>query len=608
MQSVVKDIQQKLASFKLPTGYYFTYGGTFENLEAASARLRIAVPAALLLIFVLLYFTFKSVKQAALIFTAIPMSAIGGVFALLLRGMPFSISAGVGFIALFGVAVLNGVVLISTFNQLALSGMDDVVKRVKEGTRIRLRPVLMTATVASLGFLPMAISTGAGAEVQKPLATVVIGGLITATLLTLIVLPLLYILFAKSKLKGSKTITKVVAVCIGFLFSQPLFAQDLNINKRISFNAAYDTALQNNLQLHASDIQIQQSKTLQGTWLDIPKTGIFVENEDISPQDRKGILKIGVSQSIEWFGVYKARKNLLQQQVKSVEISKQIKALELRKDVQATYYNLWYLQSKQMLWQRLDSIYTSLAKAAVLRVKTGESAGLDSISAIARANETTVQLNLLQRDIKVQQEILKKLLNTTNNYLPELTMTDKIQVSFLDSGLNNHPQLQWQQQNIIIANAELNVQQQSSKPNFEGRFFSQRLYNLPNPYSGFSITVSIPLFSGTINRNRIKAAQLEQNYQQSVLDYERLALTTSYNQSYQQLLKDQALLSYYETKGLAQADAIIKSSNLAYHGGEINFAELTQYLSQAIDIQKNYLDVLNQYNQSAIQLNYLLNR
>jgi cobalt-zinc-cadmium resistance protein CzcA len=141
----------------------------------------------------LLYFTFSSVKQATLIYTAIPMSAIGGVFALLIRDMPFSISAGIGFIALFGVAVLNGIVLIGTFNQLEKDGITDILERIKEGTKIRLRPVLMTATVASLGFLPMALSHGAGAEVQKPLATVVIGGLLTATFLTLFVLPLLYL-------------------------------------------------------------------------------------------------------------------------------------------------------------------------------------------------------------------------------------------------------------------------------------------------------------------------------------------------------------------------------------------------------------------------------
>lgn len=375
----------------------------------------------------------------------------------------------------------------------------------------------------------------------------------------------------------------------------------------ISFNAAYDTALKNNLQILSSDIQIQHSKTLQGTWLDIPKTGVFAENEDINPQDRKGILKIGLSQNIEWFGVYKARKNLLLQEVKSVEISKQIKALEIKSELQKTYYTLWYLRSKQLLWQHLDSIYTSLAKAAVLRVKTGESAGLDSISAMARANETTIQLSLLVRDIQVQQESLKKLLNTTNNYLPDLTILQKVQVSLSDSTINNHPQLQLRQQNIHIAQAALNVQQQSRNPNFEGRFFSQKLYGVSNPYSGFSVTVGIPLFSGSTYRNKVKAGQLEQTYQQSVLEYEKLELITNYNQSYQQLLKYRDLLSYYEKTGLAQAEAIIKSSNLAYRGGEINFAELTQYLSQAIDIQKNYLDVLNQFNQSAIQLNWLMN-
>ena len=194
--SVVKEIQQKIEQqIKFPPGYYPTYGGQFENLEKAKARLSIAVPVALLLIFLLLFFTFHSIKQSILIFTSIPMSAIGGVLALMLRGMPFSISAGIGFIALFGVAVLNGIVLIAEFNRLRKDGMSDLHDIVLKATSVRLRPVLLTAAVASLGFLPMALATSAGAEVQKPLATVVIGGLISSTLLTLIVLPCLYIYF-----------------------------------------------------------------------------------------------------------------------------------------------------------------------------------------------------------------------------------------------------------------------------------------------------------------------------------------------------------------------------------------------------------------------------
>ncbi|MFX1708412.1 CusA/CzcA family heavy metal efflux RND transporter [Chitinophaga sp. CC14] len=196
--SVVEEIEAAIGKeVKLPTGYFIRYGGQFENLKEANRRLAVAVPVALLLIFGLLYFTFHSVKQSLLIFTAIPMSAIGGVFALMLRGLPFSISAGVGFIALFGVAVLNGIVLIGEFNRLKQSGLQDLNSVVLNGTATRLRPVLMTAFVASLGFLPMALATSAGAEVQRPLATVVIGGLITSTLLTLLVLPCLYIYFEK---------------------------------------------------------------------------------------------------------------------------------------------------------------------------------------------------------------------------------------------------------------------------------------------------------------------------------------------------------------------------------------------------------------------------
>jgi cobalt-zinc-cadmium resistance protein CzcA len=190
--SFVTEAQNKIErEVKLPPGYYLKWGGTFENLQRASARLLIVVPIALVLIFVLLYMTFNSVKQALLIYTGTPFAVVGGIFALALRGRPFSISAGVGFIALFGVAVLNGVVMVSFINHLREEGKT-VAEAVQEGALTQLRPVLMTALVASLGFIPMAIATSAGAEVQRPLATVVSGGLITSTLLTLLILPTLY--------------------------------------------------------------------------------------------------------------------------------------------------------------------------------------------------------------------------------------------------------------------------------------------------------------------------------------------------------------------------------------------------------------------------------
>jgi heavy metal efflux system protein len=202
--SFVKEAQSALdGQVKLPAGYYLTWGGQFENLERASARLLIVVPIALFLIFVLLFTTFNSVKQAILIYTGIPFAIIGGVLALALRGMPFSISAGVGFIALFGVAVLNGVVMVSYINHLREEGRS-LDQAIREGAETRLRPVLMTALVASLGFVPMAIATSAGAEVQRPLATVVIGGLITSTLLTLLLLPTLYRWFEREQKQESE--------------------------------------------------------------------------------------------------------------------------------------------------------------------------------------------------------------------------------------------------------------------------------------------------------------------------------------------------------------------------------------------------------------------
>ena len=204
VESLVNELSEKLNNqLQMEAGYFLKYGGDFKNLQEAKERLMIALPVALLLIFVLLYFTFHSIKESLLIFSSIPLASIGGVFALWVRGMPFSISAGVGFIALFGVAVLNGIVLISEFNRLRKEDQEkDVSEIVKEGTSVRLRPVMMTALVASLGFLPMALSQTAGAEVQRPLATVVIGGLITATFLTLVVLPVLYSYFEKKMING----------------------------------------------------------------------------------------------------------------------------------------------------------------------------------------------------------------------------------------------------------------------------------------------------------------------------------------------------------------------------------------------------------------------
>jgi len=274
--SVVKDINAILSSdLQLKPGYYLTYGGQFENLENAKKRLLLVIPLALIMILILLFFAFNSVKYALLIFTAVPLSAVGGVIALLIRGMPFSISAGVGFIALFGIAVLNGIVLISYLNELREAGNTNLKDVIYTGASSRLRPVMMTAITDVLGFLPMAISKSAGAEVQQPLATVVIGGVITSTMLTMILLPILYYLFnnpPKLRIPAPKKATIIALLLLSFLVIKPTsgFSQNKSFNpdpgKLIS------EVLQNNPEYTNAKLEVEKAKARIIEGLDVPAT------------------------------------------------------------------------------------------------------------------------------------------------------------------------------------------------------------------------------------------------------------------------------------------------------------------------------------------------
>ena len=603
VESVVEAIQTKLdRQLKLPPGYYVTYGGQFENLREASGRLLIAVPVSLLLIFMLLYFTFGSFKQALLIFTAIPMSAIGGVFALVLRGMPFSISAGIGFIALFGVAVLNGIVLIGTFNQLAKEGMTDVVQRVLEGTQTRLRPVLMTATVASLGFLPMAISTGAGAEVQRPLATVVIGGLVTATFLTLFVLPLLYLLFNRKipiRMKPS-----IAVLVLGLLVAG---IGVTSAQERIGITAAVDTALNNNRGLAVNRAEITQAGYAVKAAAAIPKTGIFAENEDFRPSDTRGVFKVGVSQELAWPGLYAARRAYLNEQLNYQKLNTAALEATITRDVRKAYYELWYLQDKQALLERLDSIYTATYETTRLRVETGDAPGLDRIAAEAKMKELQATKEQNGNDMRVQQQQLMMLLNVERWLLPVAEPLQKLPVSVADTNNASHPLIALQEQQVNIASANVRVQKRGMLPDFSGRFFSQRLWDANDPFTGFSVTAAFPVFGVGTYRNKIREADAGRKAAETQLSYEQQRLETERANALSKIDRNQALLQFYETAGLQQADEIMVAATQSYHAGEISFAELSQFIGQAVTIRNSYLDALNQYNQSVIEYNYFSN-
>ncbi|WP_099371245.1 CusA/CzcA family heavy metal efflux RND transporter [Sphingobacterium sp. 1.A.5] len=617
VQSVVEEIQNKLnAQVKLPSGYYFTYGGQFENLQMASARLMIAVPISLFLIFLLLYFTFHSFKQALLIFTAIPMSAIGGVFALLIRDMPFSISAGVGFIALFGVAVLNGIVLIGKFNQLEKEGVTDIIKRVKEGTEVRLRPVLMTATVASLGFLPMAISTSAGAEVQKPLATVVIGGLTTATVLTLFVLPLLYIIF-NSKLNFKSRTMKTTASIIALFF---MGLSSVNAQQKISIDEAIQITLENNKGIKSNELEIQATESLLKSASELPKTELnfqYGQNDGFEQNDA-----ISIAQNIPFPTLFKSRRELIKEQIKEKSIAKDVGIIELKQQVRTFFYQIAYLENNEKELKALDSIYRDFLRIAEVRYNAGDTKNVDINTAEAKRGE----INLLLR----QNEIFKK--NAYNNLktlmqvqydfnieTPEVFEPIKISEIIDSSKINNHPQIQALYQQARIAEASKKVEKSSGLPEFNIGYTNaslmgmherngiEKYYGRGQRFSSFDVGIAIPLTYGS-TKAKLRSLDFEKQASEMAADWKKQQLQNVYQNLMNQYEQNIAQFNYFKENALPNANEIINAAKLGYSAGDISYVEYLFALQTTTDIYLNYLRSIQSVNESVISINSLINQ
>ncbi|MCA6066054.1 CusA/CzcA family heavy metal efflux RND transporter [Chryseobacterium sp. RG1] len=619
VESVVKDIQVKLDKVKLPSGYYFTYGGQFENLQAASKRLMIAVPVSLLLIFMLLYFTFHSFKQAALIFTAIPMSAIGGVFALLFRDMPFSISAGIGFIALFGVAVLNGIVLIGTFNQLEKEGETNIIKRVIEGTKTRLRPVLMTATVASLGFLPMAISTGAGAEVQKPLATVVIGGLITATFLTLFVLPMLYIIFnTKIDVKKIKPKSVTTVIVLGFL----CFGQTFKAQQRTSLTAeqAVQIALSNNDLIRSKDLDIKASEALQPTAKELPKLNVDAQLGQYN--SKKFDQSFSISQNIPFPTLFKAKKELIAEEIKGKQINKEISANELAKQVRTYYYQIEYLQYNQLQLKNLDSLYQDFIRVATVRFKAGDIKKIEINTAETQKGEITLLLKQNEVYLTNAYKSLKTLLNTSEeiivpankNYYP--LKADDV----LDSlSIAKHPTVKAFYQEMEIAEKNKKVEKSQGLPEFTIGYTNQSLigfqtingmeqyFNGGNRFHSGTVGVSIPLTFGA-TKARMQSWEFQKQMAESNAKLQAKQLETLLENAFNQYQQNVKQYEYYTNQAIPNAEKIIKAGQLGYKTGEISYVEYLFALQTATNIQLKYLESIQKVNESVITINSIINK
>ncbi len=632
VQSVVRDIQGVLArQLPLPPGYYVTYGGQFQNLLDAQRRLSIAVPVALALIFALLFFTFGSLKEALLVFTAIPLSAIGGVVALWLRGMPFSVSAGIGFIALFGVAVLNGIVLIGEFNRLEADGIPDVLERVRLGTQARLRPVLMTAAVASLGFLPMALSDTAGAEVQRPLATVVIGGLVTATLLTLVVVPILYSLFMGGQRGGAAGATPaneatpnlptppaapggpagVVALLLAgaLLVAGPAGAQTRPASPlpALTLDAALNQALLRNPGLQSATYSVRQQQALLGTALEPGRTGFSYgyDNNAVLMGNRT----YGVAQSLEFPTVYARQASALRQQAALSERTRALTQAGLRRDVRAAYFQLAYGAARRGLLANQDSLYQNFARAAAVRCRLGEASYLEQVSAAARAREVAVALRQAEADRRVfGQELARVLGGPAPAALPAAALVKlPLPPALTDTTLaRDNPTLALYQQQLVVAQAQQQLLRARNLPDFSA-YYNRQTQAGQGGFYGYGLGVNVPLFFGA-QRSRTQAGTLAVKVAEANLANARNNAQTAFLQQMQQVSKAREALSYYEGEGLEQAREIVRVAEKSYRAGAVGYVEYVAALTQAYGLRGQYLDALNQYNQSIITLTYLLGR
>ncbi|WP_028377216.1 CusA/CzcA family heavy metal efflux RND transporter [Leeuwenhoekiella sp. MAR_2009_132] len=600
LQSVVDEIQALVTqNIKLPTGYSIDYGGQFENLQSATSRLQIAVPVALLLIFIMLYFAFNSVKEALLIFTAIPLSAVGGIVLLWLRGMPFSISAGVGFIALFGIAVLNGIVMLEHFKELKNQGITDMRELITKGATDRLRAVLLTATAAALGFLPMAVSTNAGAEVQRPLATVVIGGLISATLLTLVVLPVLVSWF-DNDLKnegGMKFKNKGISILL-ILILMGGFAQAQEIN---SFEQVRDLAFKNNAGIKAAGLRSEEATAAIGNAFTFDKTEVYYHfDENNLASNNRPIDVFGVSQTFLFPTVYFAQAKVNKANYNLVATRAELTKIELERSLASSYYNLQYVNEKFRLYENLDSIYQNFAYAAKRRFELGESNYLEKISAQAKQKEIETQLKQVREELKAAAINLNRLMQVDNFHV-QFKPLDRLipKINYETMGTANA----YYDSKISLAEAQRQYSSQQLLPDLTLNYFQGTNDGLNKNLIGYQFGVKIPLFfSGAASQ--IKTARISaEAAQQEAVNY-KIQLQAKQEELISHLSKYTETLAYYEQEGNALADELEKTAITSYKNGEINFFQYIQILQQAYDIKLAYLESLNNYNQVVIQLNY----
>ncbi|QZE15005.1 CusA/CzcA family heavy metal efflux RND transporter [Halosquirtibacter laminarini] len=588
VKSLVYDIQNKLDSeLDLPAGYFIRYGGAFENLQRATNRLKVVVPIALIVILLLVYVAVKSFKQTLMIYAAIPLAAVGGIFSLYLRGLPFSISAGVGFIVLFGVAVMNGLVLIGGLNELHKDGNQNLKDLISLGAIRRIRPIILTASTDILGFLPMAVSTSAGAEVQRPLATVVIGGMITATLLTLLVLPVLYQwVMRPSKKQRDKKSSSSNGIVIGavvllmFVGVNKSYAQTV----KVDLNSAIKITKKNYPQIKAARLNVVQQKELKRTAWDFGTTGISTSADETNSVAPGTVNNIAISQSnIDLFTVG-AKKKLLESNIHTAEASSNLVEDQVILQMTQAFNKVVYRNMMVDLYSSLDTIYDNFVSAAEMRYKMRESSKLDYLSALTRYKE----FQLTVQRVKGEQEVALKNLNQflmLEDSIVIAPMTSKLASFDTDTLVNSS--LNLASTKIEQASKNYKMQKLRFLPTINASYKKQSVDG-SSGYYGYEIGISIPLFNGQSARSKaakVRVQIAQQNYQTQLIDNQTLYAKM---QIRYKVLKD--VQDYYNDEALPLVEEQISATQLAYKAGEIGYVEFVQNIDSSISTKEKYLE------------------
>lgn len=613
VKSLVEEIQQKLDNqLDLPAGYYIRYGGAFENLKRATDRLQIVVPIALALIFILIFFALHSFKQTLMIYIAIPLAAIGGVFSLWLRGMPFSISAGVGFIVLFGVAVLNGLVLISGWNELKEEGVSNLGERIRQGARRRIRPILLTALTDIFGFLPMAISSSAGAEVQRPLATVVIGGLLTSTLLTLFILPILYrwtethsLLPALSK----GTVAILLIGGLGLFSSFPTHAQSGDSLTAITMDDALQKAITNYPKIKAAQLEIEQQEVLKKTAWNLGNTQIFTGGEEIgdTAEGKEGVYtKIGIQQqNMDIFGIA-PNLNVQKQKIVLAEAALHLNTYQLRQNVKEAYGQTYIALKNLSLYEQLDSIYQEFERAAQLRYEVEETSRLAYLAASNQVKQIKLQKTQAEYDYKSALYTLNLWLVSDTLFTVETSgEAPWLEPVISKDSIAQHPLLQIGRERIILAETERKAAMAGFMPKLNAQYGFQEIAGESGFYQ-FQLGITVPLFFPS-QQGQVQAAKIEQQIAEQKYQQTQLELQADYQSLWQEYRKWYASWSFYEEEALPLAREQREGAILAYNEGAIDYVSFIQNLKEAVQVEVKAQEALNQYLHTKFQLEYFLN-